>query len=148
MNIEVIVLLKLQRSLANGLKLFFLLSFSASYSRGNFPFRAKPPFLNCVFRQGFCSSQWEGKQTKTFQVLQLLSTMWQRCIQVPYNLLSNSQNVLNMVESWLQLADRRETKMEQVLIKNRFSIMSVLEKDNAEVLNTSTVHMGEPMVSL
>lgn len=67
---------------------------------------------------------------------------------MPYNLLSNSQNVLNMVESWLQLADRRETKMEQVLIKNRFSIMSVLEKDNAEVLNTSTVHMGEPMVSL
>lgn len=67
---------------------------------------------------------------------------------MPYNLLSNSQNVLNMVESWLQLADRRETKMEQVLIKNRYSIMSVLEKDNAEVLNTSTVHMGEPMVSL
>lgn len=67
---------------------------------------------------------------------------------MPYNLLSNSQNVLNMVESWLKLADRRETKMEQVLIKNRYSIMSVLEKDNAEVLNTSTVHMGEPMVSL
>lgn len=67
---------------------------------------------------------------------------------MPYNLLSNSQNVLNMVESWLQLADRRETKMEQVLIKNRYSIMSVLEKDNAGALNTSTVHMGEPMVSL